>query len=193
MTSSVVIPRTSLRKYALISPALMRFSMSGLIQYFTCGCIPAPRCTSVTRAPWRHKFQRRNRRGVLSADHHHVGIVSTDAARGSNAAPWANPRRAIPSSSADRNTRWQSRSCVLYMHARGHAGRRSCTTELAILPGHSSHGFVLPEVEPVVLPPPCGSTPALPARFGFWLCAVLKGMSPISSSSGVVKNVMLAG
>ena len=51
---SGVISTTLELKYALISPFLMRFSMSGLIQYFTCGCISGPRWTSVTRAPLRH-------------------------------------------------------------------------------------------------------------------------------------------
>src|SRR5450755_1623946 len=32
----------------------MRFSISGLIQYFTELPIPSCRCTIVTRAPWRH-------------------------------------------------------------------------------------------------------------------------------------------
>ena len=41
-------------KYAAISWFLIRFSMSGLIQYLTLGEMAGPRCTRVTRAPWRH-------------------------------------------------------------------------------------------------------------------------------------------
>ena len=42
-TASGVISWTLVSKNALTSPSLMRFSMSGLIQYFTFGVTPGPR------------------------------------------------------------------------------------------------------------------------------------------------------
>jgi hypothetical protein len=47
------ISTTFVSKRAGIAFSLMRFSMSGLIQYFTESEMAGPRCTSVTRAPAR--------------------------------------------------------------------------------------------------------------------------------------------
>ena len=52
-TVSGVISTTLEWNSARISPFLIRFSMSGLIQYFTLEWMPGPRCTMVTRAPRR--------------------------------------------------------------------------------------------------------------------------------------------
>ena len=71
---SGVISTTLVSKNALTSPSLMRFSMSGLIQYFTFGVIPGPavdQCDARAAAP---QLERCYGSGVLAADHRDVHL-----------------------------------------------------------------------------------------------------------------------
>src|ERR1700733_10215645 len=62
-------------KWALISPLLIRFSMFGLIQYFTRSEIPAPRWSIVTRAPVQNSSSAAMAAEFFAHDQHVVIVV----------------------------------------------------------------------------------------------------------------------
>src|SRR5271154_2651232 len=68
----------------------MRLLMSGKIQYFTWRCISAPRCTSVTFAPCRHRSS-----AAMAASSWRPSPVNqghkTEGAQGSEGSPLPKP------------------------------------------------------------------------------------------------------